>query len=237
MKNLYILLVLLSSFSHYAQEEGEEFVLGDRVSPRSAYIQLKGNFNMKNYSNPTGKVIGSYYLFEDWKTTGKIITEENKEYKITELNYDTNSNQIVAKSSKDSIFVFRTDFVKQAIINNRVFKKLINPQSGEYIYFELIAKGKDLEVLKWNLKAIRTGIVNHLTMEKEDDYFISKEKYYLKSTDDLIELPTKKNSFLELFGEASKTLKEFIKKNNLSIKESKDLKKIFNFYDSLENNL
>ena len=63
-----------------------------------------------------------------------------------------------------------------------------------------------------------------------------KDTYYLKLSDQdiVIELPTRKSKFLDVFNSKSNAVKNFIKKEKLGIKNEEDLIKIFNFYVSLK---
>ena len=63
-----------------------------------------------------------------------------------------------------------------------------------------------------------------------------QDAYYIKLSDQdiVIELPTRKSKFLDVFNSKSNSVKSFIKKERLGIKKEEDLIKIFNFYASLK---
>lgn len=63
-----------------------------------------------------------------------------------------------------------------------------------------------------------------------------QDAYYIKLSDQdiVIELPTRKSKFLDVFNSKSNSVKSFIKKERLGIKKEEDLIKIFNFYVSLK---
>lgn len=231
--NKIIIVLLFFNFSiGYGQSN---FLLGNglnsSVDMGRSYV---GPYLNKEFNNSLEtKVEGSPYLFDRWDNISVIMTHEDKKYKIVNLNYDTKSDLFVAKISKDSVFMFKPTYLKEVAINNRIFRKYLNQKTGLYNYYEVIAAHKDTEILKRNQKVIRIGVTNHLTMEKENDYFILRENYFLSKGGKLTDLSIKKKNILKLFGDKSQMVNKFILNNKLSIKEDANLRKVFNYYESL----
>ena len=205
--------------------------LNSSVDMGRSYVgpYLNNEFN----SSLESKVEGSPYLFDSWDNISVITTYENKKYKITNLNYDTKSDLFVAKISQDTVFMFKPTYLKEVAINNRLFRKYLNQKTDLFNYYEVIAVNKDTEILKRNQKVIRIGVTNRLTLEKENDFFILRENYFLSKGGKLIELSLKKKNILKLFGDKSQMVNKFILNNKLSIKEDANLRKVFNYYESL----
>lgn len=222
----------MSALAGYGQSN---FLTGADINNSSASIT---NYNSGTYvklggSKTISKVKGTPYLFDDWNNTSVVTTLDDQKFKIVNLNYDTKSDLFVAKISQDSVFMFKPNYLKEVTINNRRFKKYLNQETALFNYYEVIAANDDTEILKRNQKVLRIGITNRLTMEKESDYFILKEDYYLNKSGNLTELSLRKKNVLRLFGDKSQMINKFISNNKLSIRQEADLRKIFNYYESL----
>ena len=232
MKKIIQLIVIFNVLIGYGQAD---FLIGSGINSSvdlgTGYV---GTYLNKEFNNSLmTKVGGTPYLFEDWKTFAIITTQEDNKYKIRNLNYDSKFDLFVAKISLDSIFTFNPNFLKSVVINNRLFKKYLNQKSGLFNYYEVISEGENIELLKRNIKVIRQGIINHLTMEKETDYYILRIKYYVNDHGKINELPLKKRDVIQTFGEQSQKVKKFLSENKLSVKKENDLIKIFEYYYSL----
>ncbi|MBT8385698.1 MAG: hypothetical protein KJO83_08290 [Bacteroidia bacterium] len=232
MKKFIQFIILISALWGYSQSN---FLTGADINNSSASIT---NYNSGTYlktggSKTISKVKGTPYLFDDWNNISVVTTLDDQKFKIVNLNYDTKSDLFVAKISQDSVFMFKPNYLKEVTINNRRFKKYLNQETALFNYYEVIAANDNTEILKRNQKVLRIGITNRLTMEKESDYFILKEDYYLNKSGNLTELSIKKKNILKLFGNKSQSVKKYISDNKLSIKEDVDLRKIFNYYESL----
>ncbi len=232
MKKIIQIIVIFNVLIGYGQAD---FLFGSGAnSSANMGSNYVGTYLNKEFNNSLmTKVQGTPYLFEDWKTFAIITTQDDNKYKIRNLNYDSKLDLFVAKISFDSIFTFNPNFLKSVVINNRPFKKYLNQKSSLFNYYEVISEGEKVELLKRNIKVIRQGIMNHLTMEKETDYYILRIKYYVNDHGKIKELPLKKKNVLQTFGDQSQKVKKFLSENNLSIKKENDLIKIFEYYNSL----
>jgi hypothetical protein len=176
-------------------------------------------------------ILGTPYLFSNWETLATIHTGDGKQYSITNLNYDTKINRFVSKVSLDSVFVFEASDLKEAILNNRRFKRYYF--NDVYEYYQIIASSKGKEILKKNFKAIKRGKKDPLTAKVSKDKYYLKTKYFLNSKNGVREFKMKKKTFLKIFGNQSPKVKKYIKRNKLSIKNDIDIAKIFKYYDGL----
>lgn len=231
MRKIIYIGVLFSFLTGYSQDQ---YSFGEKVSRESKYIEIRGIYdNIDNNSSTNNKVDGTPYLFDKWDIAGEIFSIDNKIFKIKGLNYNAYADYFLTKTTPDSVFVFKASYIEKAIINNKVFKKYLNQNNGSINFYEVIAEIDDFELLKRSQKVIRTGITNGLTREKENDYLILKESYFLFKEGILTEFALKKKNILKLFGDKSQKVNKFISNNKLSIKEDEDLRKIFEYYDSI----
>lgn len=230
MKKIMYLLAIFCSMMGYSQDQ---YNFGAGVSRASKFVEIRGISRDVVSNSSSTKVEGSPYLFDNWNIYGEIFTLDNKVYKIQGLNYNAYYDYFLTKTTADSVFIFKPSYIEKAIINDRVFKRLMNQKDGSNLYYEVIANSEEFELVKSHRKEIRTGITNGLTQQKEPDYLILKENYFLIKEGILTEFDLKKKNILKLFGDRSQKVSKFLSNNRLSIKADEDLKKIFNYYNSL----
>ena len=143
-------------------------------------------------------------------------------------------DQIEVKISKDSIFIFNQQIIEMVEINKKLLRKFIDSELYENGYYEVIATSKEKELLKRYEVTIREGSFNPMTLQKlTKDSYIIKSKYFIHAQNIMAEISLKKSKFLKIFEEDSDIIKKFLSDNKLSLKDDNDLKKIFNYYDSL----
>ncbi|WP_209401975.1 hypothetical protein [Pseudozobellia sp. WGM2] len=193
-----------------------------------------GIWSQTSNSDAVYQVMGSPFLFEDWKTKSILVAKNNKKFKLSKVNYDAKLDQIVAKISNDSIFYFNPAGIEQVLINNRVFERYLDPELERNSYYEVIAAAENTKLLKRFTKVIKEGMVNPMTQKKQTrDSYILQEKYFVLDEGKVNELKLKRKRILKLFDEKATRVSEYIKENHLSVKDDKDLSKIFNYYESI----
>ncbi|MBT8259904.1 MAG: hypothetical protein HKO92_08955 [Flavobacteriaceae bacterium] len=176
---------------------------------------------------------GSEYLYDNWSTNGIITTYDDKTISLKGLNYDTRINHFVAKIKNDSIYIFDNKNIKEVLLNKVKFKKYIHPKYNMNTYFQVLAIGKDMEILKRSVKKLKSGVLNPLTQKSTPNTYINKSTYYLFSNGEMKEIKLKKKHFVRLFGDYSKPISTFISENKLSVNKEKNLQVILNFYNTL----
>ncbi|MFT6795132.1 MAG: hypothetical protein ACJART_000264 [Maribacter sp.] len=192
-----------------------------------------GIYTMSGNSGNT-KIKGSTYLFPDWKTNSIVNMKDGKNYKIPGLNYDVKLDKLVSKVGIDSLFSFNPATIDYANINNRTFKRYLDPELKRNSFYEIIVTNENLKLLKRINVAVKKGHINPMTKTQETpDTYVLKNSYFINKGDVSKKVPSKKREFIEIFGGVSGNIKEYIKQNKLSIKKELHLKQIFTYYDSL----
>ncbi len=187
-----------------------------------------------NNNTITSDIKGSYLLFDDYNNYGIITTNQNKKYRVSNLNYNIKQDQIEVKISKDSIFIFNSQIIEMAEINKKILRRFIDSELFNNGYYEVIASSKEKELLKRYEVTIREGAFNPMTFQKTSkDKYVIKSKYFIHEQNTMVEISLKKSKFLKIFEEDSAIIKKFLSDNHLSLKDDNDLKKIFNYYDTL----
>jgi len=204
-------------------------------------VDVIGNQGMTNSSglwvinkNTNSKIKGSFMLFEGSSKYGIISTKEGRSFKVPYLNYNVKQDQIEAKISNDSVFIFDPVKIDMVKINNKLFKRYEGSELFRDGYFEIVASSKEMNLLKKYNVFVKEGVLNPLTMQKQSqDTYVMKTKYFIQSQDAINEISLKKGKLLKIFEEDSEKMKIYINENNLSIKEEEDLKLIFNYHNTL----
>jgi hypothetical protein len=196
----------------------------DAVNSRGSWLP-----NVNNY-----KVDGTPLAYELGNNKLVLVTKEGNKYKIPQGNYNAQLDKFVSVVSQDSIFVIDDRFIDFALFNN-VKMKRFEDSKGKLRVYEVLASDKDVFILKKYVAKIKAGAINKMTQEKvsNDRYYIVDD-LYIKNGDDFSELKLKSKLISTLFSEKQTEIKDYIKENNLSIKDEDDFVKIFNYHASLK---
>ena len=206
---------------------------GDAISGFQNFGSNTGTW-VKNSANSPAKVRGSVYLFDNWSSQGTITAVDGKQFHIKGMNYDASVDQMVVKISPDSIYAFNGGTVKEVSINNKNFKRYLDPDFGRNSYYEVIISTSEFELLKRNVAILHPGALNPLTHQKQvPDTYVVEEKYFCKRKGDLEEFKVTKRNVVALFQDHVVEVKDFIKDNHLNIKEDNDLMKTVMYGSSL----
>jgi len=90
-------------------------------------VDIIGNQDITNTSGLwvinkkiNNNIKGSYLLFEGSNNFGIISTNQGRRFKVPNLNYNVKQDQIEAKISKDSVFIFDPGKIDIVEIDNRL---------------------------------------------------------------------------------------------------------------------
>lgn len=239
MKKLFLLVGLFSVAFAFSQKS-EIISTGTSASNMYSGITFSAGTNngiwIKSHPSKT-KVEGSNYLFNNWANMASIYTIDNKGYKIPKVNFNVKFNRFEANlsdGSKDSIFAFNSKTIDKVVIGNQEFVKKVVEGKGSNYFLELIQRGDKISLLKSYNATLISGNVNPMTQKKlTDDKISINFIYYIDRNGKLEDIKLKKSTVLKLMSDKNGELKTFINENKLSFKEEDDIKKIFNYYNSI----
>lgn len=70
--------------------------------------------------------------------------------------------------------------------------------------------------------------------DKPADFKRESDKHFIKFEDgSIVEIPTRKKSFLQIFNDKSNDIKKFVKENKINVKKVEDLKKVVDYLNTL----
>ncbi|MEP3837942.1 MAG: hypothetical protein ABJM36_09850 [Algibacter sp.] len=240
MKGLFFIVSILLSISAFSQSS--EIVSGG-TSASNMYGGTQVNagansgFWIKSGSGNT-KLEGSYYLFNTWANNAAFYLLANEGYKVPKVNFNVRFNRFEANmsnnGSNDSIFAFDSKTIKQVTLGSKLFVKKQVAGKGNNYFLEMIEEGEGLTLLKSYNTSIIPGTVNPMTQQKlKADKIEINSSYYVERDGNLEEVKLKKSTVLKLMANKKEEIKEFLKDSSISFKKDSDIKKIFNYYNSI----
>lgn len=221
-KNFYFVIALL--FNYIAFSQSSSFSVDS--NPDTGFKPIApGVYKMTTDTND----VKDLYYFKSFDNTS-VIEFSGKSYKINNLNVDITNNNFVSQVANDSLFVFSN--LDKAFINNKEFIKKDNS------IYEVLVNGNKITLEIKNLAVLRDEIIDRLTGKPlQPKKYILKKEYIInnKQTESISSLrKLKKKSILSFINKKyKKEVLDFSKKQKLSFKDEKDLKKILNYYNSL----
>ncbi|MCX7550684.1 hypothetical protein [Xanthomarina sp. F2636L] len=231
-KYLVFLFALTANFS-FSQASSAGSV--DNFSNASKMIHNNGLW--VSGSSADSNIKGSPYLFDSWNSEdGVIYMNDNKAYRLKSLNYNVQLERFEAKFSEDSVLALNPRNIDKIVIDNRTFKRYLDPEFQRNSYFENLVTTKSITILrKYEIEIIEANF-NPMTQQKvSDDQMVKKEKYYYSIDDETLkEIKLKKSHILKTLDSDKKdAIKQYAKDNNLSFKNVVDLKTILQYYNTL----
>lgn len=231
--HFFAICTLLITSLCYGQSIGLNGTGGAGGISNASFGQLKSNLGYKA-ANKVEKfrVDGSPFLFEIWDKNAIITTKDGNTLRFNNINFDGRRNKIVARISPDSLYTFNSLAIEKAIINDKIFKNILDPNGGLVKLYEVIAETSDFTILKDHTVEISEGSSNPMRGSIYSRY-ITREKYYISNAKGIKKFVPKKSQVLALFGSKKGDVADFIKEKNLSFKADEDLAKIIDHYVGL----
>ena len=193
---------------------------------------------------PEGKVLGDTYLDTHWRNSHVLLYENDKLIEGFPMRYDIHLDELEFKGkngikalagSKVKSFVLADSITRTPayFINGKAFRNESGvPFTG---FFQVLTDGS-VPLLKKTYIDIKKADYNvALNVGNPDDKILKKNNFYVLKENRVIELPTSRKKFLNIFDHNS-TIEEFIKQNGLSTSNEQDLKIILDHYNSVPNN-
>lgn len=178
---------------------------------------------------------GTVMMFDRRENHKGRLYSDKKVYIVKDVNYNIERGHFQSKLENDSTFIYNLETVKRVVIKDRDFSVMYNPAVGKRQIYEVIQAGKKVSLVKGHyiklLKASPNPMVNRKTTKIQQ-----KWKYYIiDSSDKIVEFSGKKKALLNSVKseDKRKQLKDYISKNRLKVSRVDDLKKIFEYYNTL----
>jgi hypothetical protein len=183
-------------------------------------------------NNESGeKLIGSFFLFDDWKNNCKIQIN-GKEFRLNNVNFNIQNNEFLSEIGKDSVFTVTPKYIDFITINNKKFKYHL--YKGENKFFEvLLDTKKKLSLFKGHhIRIIPKSDMGMLN--RPYDEIRREKKFYILNGSKLIGFKLKKKDILkQIDKDKQNTIIKYIIEKKLSYKREKDVIEIFKYYATI----
>ena len=229
MKKLAVgLLLILLVIPVCAQDLSDDKNKTNIKTTRQGFGQYRGIDMSLGFVNAPMQTEGSTYYFDNWDTEGILYIKDKGRLKIKNVNINLYNNKLEALYDENNVFTFDSDNLVKLVINNTVFRTF--QIDNEPKLFELFFNDQ-LSIYRFNDVSFSKGSPNPMLNRKTNKY-VKNEKYYLYKDGELSRMKLTKKAVSKLLQTdkmSQELISEFIKKNNLSLKDETDLMKVLEF--------
>ncbi|MET2985754.1 hypothetical protein [Aureibaculum conchae] len=223
----HVLYVLAFTFSLNILSQGDNSAINTLKLENS---QQEGGLVGSIEKTPK-EISGSYHLFKGWNNHGLIHAKNDKYYKIKNINFNIKNNFFEYKNDKDSIVGFDLNG-SEILVNSKRFKSFHFNKTNDDKIFEIIWDN-DLFILLKDYSTEVKKIKPEGYKDFSSDKYIVRKTYYLIKDNKIGKFKLSKKNVLGLLKLNSESIEKYVKQNKLSYKKDKDLKIIFDYYNSL----
>jgi hypothetical protein len=183
---------------------------------------------------------GHQYLLDDWGS-GKIIINDSINAYKEKIQFDMVSGEPIIGSSTNEKkgFILRDKSVTGFVINNTYFVKIpwnMFLTKVERHYFIAPTFSKNNYLLEDYRKILKEPYIlkNTYNNASPNKKYVTLKNYYILNKDrKYVSVKLKKKAILAVLSDKEKGLKKYVKTQNLSYTDQKDVAKILAYYHSL----
>lgn len=175
------------------------------------------DFTTMGSARSAANTSGSVLLYADWEQSGTIYSE-NRRFVVDRMNYDIEQGEFVIKDKDNEMFSFDTKKIDKVVINDEVFKTILNNNSGNYELFQVMHDDDGIEILKGFELVFIESSPNPM-LNRKANKIKKKEIYYTRNDNQISKIRLSKNKLLKLLEEDNHDLirKEILMKKNRRI--------------------
>ena len=198
-------------------------------------------FNGMPFVRPESKIAGDIYIDSTWSSTSIELSEAEKPLEWYLTRYNIQADEIEIKTSA-GIKVLKWNRIRQFQVRDSAsmdtYRKFIKgsgfKKDGVPLdsFMELLVDGPRPLVKEYNLIVKNPDYNPALNSGSRDTKIIKDTNYYYSINGELEKIPGMKK-FIASLGNQSNEVGSFIKTNNLSLKNERDIIQIFRLYNSL----
>lgn len=178
----------------------------------------------------TKKTDGTFYLFDEWDRKS-LVNLSGKDYKLKNVNLNLLTNEVVFKTDEKKYYSFPSQYVKEIVIGEDLFKYHIYKK--EVKFFQHLLDGKKITLLKgYKIRITQKSDIGMLN-DRIDKVNKVKQYFYLEGNI-AKRLKLKNKKVLAILDKKDrKAVEKYMKENKLSVKNELDLVRILHYYDTL----
>lgn len=187
-----------------------------------------------------GSLVGDFYLDNKWNKSSVLLYAGDKLLDGILTRFDLKSQQLEIKVD-NGIKILEINRVKSLVwFDSQTNQPSYYVNAQDYIFnetkltglLEVMVDGQ-LPLLKFTAITIKKADYNvALDVGSKDDKILHKETLFFSVENNLHEIKSKK-SLMSAFMDSQSKIDEFVRVNKLSYSKENDIKRIFEFYNSL----
>ncbi|MFD0998823.1 hypothetical protein ACFQ21_05870 [Ohtaekwangia kribbensis] len=228
MKLIAIILLVIGAVPLYAQVNGLE-------AQNNVNMLGAGSYTARTFDNRYKGVKGSVTLLQDF-SPAKIYMTDKKVVTYPKVNFDAHANELIM-ARNGSEYVIHKKLVNRFSIytgtDSLHFTK-VEAEDNKLLYFQVLVPG-NIQLLKKNIKIFKeASYQGAYSAGREFDEFIDDEKYYVTAEGKpLTEFKNKKSLQQIVPSEYTDEIDQYIRKNNLNLKEEQHLVMLFRYLNDI----
>ncbi len=225
MKKILVIILMVFSINVYSQ------------NPNDNIINFSGGaISIANIESKPNKTLGSVYYNDEWQK-GNIFLFDGSEIKGYLLKYDIKNQQLEIKIKND-IKILNGAVVKNFswvdMYGNVEFISNVSNYKGDGSgFYSVIYDGKKTLLKKIGIQIIESNYNTAIDVGNKNSTYSKKMVYYFIDKNKIRKVRKGKKAILRLLEDKKDEIAVFAKDNKLKYSSDIDLKKIFNYYDSL----
>jgi len=235
MKKIVSFILFLSlSFALFSQATVSQGV--------GRYVPVYTNNNyVTNLPKQKTPPKGSVYLTDDYMNATIVLRDSsyitnvkaNYNFYSKKLEIDDNTQVLLLNLSKIDWFIL-SDGTNKYFYESGVNFMLDYPHLGISELVHVLEKGSKVTLIdKLSLDLIPANYVTAIDAGSTSDTYVLKHEYYLIKDGELFKVRKTKGYFLNVFSDKKAELKQYIKAQNLKMRQPEDMAKLVNFYNTL----
>jgi len=230
MKGLTVLVFCLSF--HQVIGQGISSIVDNSINPGEVLME---------FDNRSPQIEGSFYLFDVWQK-GEFTLNSGASISEQWLNYDVEYDLLEVKLDNE-VKIVPLLMLKAFYLNVPAQENTFYRPCDNYFYEVKVPMAGLCEVIESNYYGLilrfmtdikESTYIPALDMGNKKDELIIQKKLYLTTGDIAIEIPQKKQSFIQLYPDRSNDLTTFMKGQKLNHRNESDLLIILNFLNKYQ---
>lgn len=212
----------------YPGGTGSNFIpFGISMGGRTRIMEIK----------PERQVIGSPYLYEDFKTADIVLLQDDLHFKDIKVKIDAMNNNVEVFFEEQVYILNSGEIFSLQMKADKVRYVTKNALAGNAPtgFFKVLYNEKSSLLCHYSAKFLESNYVQAFDAGRKNDKINMEMKYYMYINNELTELE-KTGRQIALQFNSDKKLVDYIKQNKINPKKEDDLIKLLIYYDSINSN-
>ena len=235
MKKLFVLILMFSIISSFAQSDVQkDVILSNYSAGSSANVITEIPFQK-------GETTGSIYIAEDWYSgsleliDGRVVANYPLKYNIrnNEIEINTEEGVRIVNYSMIKDFAWMNTTKGVELFQNCDSYTKNNEDLNLTGFFQVLVDGKTKLFIKSKIDLVESNYNVAMNAGSKSDKFVKKDEYYIYKDEQLHKILKSKGSVLNVLKDKKKEVKNYAKNNDLKFRVIEDLVKIIEYYNTL----